>query len=262
VKAFEKYSAGLKTLAVLAVFIVTVWATATIVDRRGQSFTEREEAMLRDLEPALPSLVLSVDDLSGLPGNYYDCTSSGRLLQDYISFDSDGGLGGNLKEVEVIEGKHLTRADAGFCDDESGAWIWSTVSLPDTKRDLLFWLRTDTEFSHGTDEDLARVLTATSERIDPDMEPRDATWIDIGDFGHAAYGLEFTASESGYEHDFAVYDVSFVRGVVGASLSVKVPADVTRPEAIALASEFAERIKAKVESLPRKRGGALAVTRT
>lgn len=161
--------------------------------------------MLRDLKPALPSLVLTLNDLSGLRGDYYDCTTSGRLVQDYVSFDSgDDGLGGNLKEIEVIEGEHLIRADAGFCEDESGAWIWSTVTLPDTKRNLLFWMRLDTELSHGTDEDLAEVLPATSERIDPDMEPRNATWIDVGNLGHAAYGLEFMAFEPGYEHDFAV----------------------------------------------------------
>lgn len=35
-EVFEKYSAGWKTLVVLAVFVITVWVTATIVGRRGQ----------------------------------------------------------------------------------------------------------------------------------------------------------------------------------------------------------------------------------
>lgn len=197
-------------------FFVVLFVLGFAVFMLGSSpeFSDEEEAQLTlahgDLEAFLPTL----EDLSVLPMDLYDCTE--RSLGT-VGFDYDVGDGGELKGIDVVESEGEF-AERSFCDEYSGSIaVSAVVSLPANKPTLNHWLAGDEELAKGTAEGLETKAEAFLASADWDGRLIESAWIPggdtLGDVSHASYYL---ISYDGLRGVY--YDYDIIRGVIALSM--------------------------------------------
>src|SRR5574341_1178468 len=247
--------------AVIAVFVGAGLITRLIIGPGEAEFSREEEELRRALESGLDSLVTSREDLSGLDGEFYDCTRNGGFPGiDYdFRLDRDGDSG-EFRDAEIldVEEGYSQIASSEYCDEVNGAWVASVVWLPPTKEDVLYSLRVYADLATGDSEDLAKLVRADVEGYypGPDVRWSDPSWIKVPTLGSGGYAFKFTVRDPDYPQRMVVHDFTMVRGIVYATLTIMLPAnEATDDLAITIAQALDERTRDQIAVLsPEARG--------
>jgi len=218
-------------------------------DSTGARFSEAEKAQLRVLQPQLDSLVFSEEEIQGVPGGaFYDCTTPNNNAGVYYDTKDEESDAVDVTKARPKEVSNRPRGDSEFCNDADGSWLAFNASTEPTKSELGHDLRVLAELAKHKDEDLRSVVVPLAEYHAGDGEVFDFGWLQTNGVGDASFGMEATISwESGV---YKVYRITFIRGVIWAGLTVRLPessADINEP--ISLAHEFDQKIRSRLEAV-------------
>jgi len=212
----------------------------------GARFSEAEKAQLRVLQPQLDSLVFSEEEIQSVPGGtFYNCTDPDINAGVFYDTNKDGT---DVTRARPTDIPRRPRGDSAFCNDDDGSWLSFNASTEATKSELLHDIQVLGELAEHQDEDLRSVVLPLAQYHAGQGEVLEYGWLDIDGVGDAAFGIEATISlNSGV---YKVYRVNFIRGVIWAGLTVRLPestADINEPTS--LAHEFDQKIRSRLEAV-------------
>lgn len=191
------------------------------------------------------SFLPSLEDLSPLPWEFYDCTEENLGVVGY-DYDLDGA--GNVQGINVEGNTNRSYTERTFCYVETqGTAVSVVVVVPDDKLTLDHWRQAHAELAAGTGEGL-RVLS------DAFMEDRDGElvrykWLPAGSqLGELGYGAYYLVRYPDY--DLAYYDYDFMRGLVTVAVlfTMHERTDLSQ-ETDAIMSKIDERIKSRLQAV-------------
>jgi len=215
-------------------------------DSTDARFSEAEKAQLRALQPQLDSLVFSEEEIKSVPGSmFYDCTNPDINAGVFYDTNKDGT---DVTRARPTDIPRRPRGDSAFCNDDDGSWLSFNASTEATKSELLHDIQVLGELAEHKDEDLRSVVLPLAEYHAGKGEVLEYGWLHIDGVGDAGFAIEATISlDSGV---YKVYRMTFIRGVIWAGLTVRLPesaADANEP--IRLAHQFDRKIKSRLEAV-------------
>jgi hypothetical protein len=218
-------------------------------DSTDARFSEAEKAQLLLLQPQLDWLVFSKEEIQSVPGGaFYDCTTPNNNAGVYYDTKDEESDAVDVTEARPNEVSKRPRGDSEFCNDADGSWLAFHASTEPTKSEVVHDLRVLAELAEHKDEDLRSVVLPLAEYHAGQGEVLEYGWLHIDGVGDAGFGIEATISlNSGV---YKVYRVTFIRGVIWAGLTVRLPestADANEP--IRLAQQFDRKIKSRLEAV-------------
>lgn len=235
-------------LALTLIAVVGVaFAAILIAAQQGAEFTAQEKAMLERLEPVLDTLVLHEEDLSSLSGDYEVCEGGEpySIQYDYERNSAD------VEDVRRVESDDHPTHDSAFCDFDSGAFVSSTVALPESKEHLLALRGVHRDLAHGESGGfLQKLAEIASDDLLPEEELLDYRWLNAPSLGNTGYAWVRTVNNLDTGEQLEIYHFHFTRSIVLAGLQAAVPSSPTAEnEALLLARTFDNRIAAQLELL-------------
>jgi hypothetical protein len=240
---------------VLVIIVFATWSEA--------EFTAEEKVLVERLTPILDTLVIQQDDLYKLVGNYEDCQGSGDYYLDFTY--KEHGDAANVKGVKLKESSDgYQGAKSLYCEAHSDAFVSSIVELPQDKEELLELNPISRGLAEGRQEDLERLVEATSDNpggLGPIEQAVSYRWLSAPTLGETRYAWVRNLVNADTGEESEIYHFDFNRGVVMAALLVKLPnGPAAEVEARALAAALDQRIAAQLQLLAVTNGPTSAGT--
>ena len=237
-----------QTLALILGGVFLVGLAVSLL-RETPEFSGDEEAIVTKLEPVLDTLLLTEEDASSL-GYYVSCPEARVYETNYFDYRSEGD---SLEVEDLREGEpdeSVVHAMSPVCDYETGSLIDPLVALFRDKEQLLFEKRLQTALAQHREEDLQQLVEVNGGDLFDGEELVDARWINAPGLGHTRDAWTRTVADQETGERYALFQFHFTRGVVEASLYVRLPSAATaESDALSLAHLFDDRIAAKLQSL-------------